>query len=197
MSKKKDDSFFRLVRDFLTIYLPKNRCYSPNTVKSYRDTINLFREFLLEEKDIPFTKITFTIINHVLVYEFLECLQAKRHCSISTRNQRLAALKSFLHYCAIEEPSLTAIYMDIQEIPALRDTQKGISYLSKNALKTLLAQPDAGTKMGIRNRFLMILMYDTGGRIQEILDLRIKDFCCRGSRSVTGFCPDWVTARLA
>jgi integrase/recombinase XerD len=177
MSKKFDDTFFKLVRSFLTVHLPKNRCYSPNTVKAYRDAINLFRKFLQEEKDIPFTKISFAMIDHELVYEFMESLQTKRNCSVSTRNQRLAALKSFLHYCAIEEPALTAIYLDIQEIPSLRDIKKGISYLSQNALKELLAQPDADTRIGLRNRFLMILMYDTGGRIQEILDLRIKDFC--------------------
>lgn len=177
MSKKTDDTFFKLVRNFLTIYLPKNRCYSPNTVKSYRDTINLFREFLQEQKNISFTKISFAMINHTLVLEFLEWLQDKRNCSISTRNQRLAALKSFLHYCSIEEPALAAIYIDVKDITALRATKKGISYLSQNALKKILSQPDAGTKFGARNRFLMILMYDTGGRIQEILDLKIKDAC--------------------
>lgn len=177
MSKKTDATFFKLVRNFLTIYLPKNRCYSPNTVKAYRDTINLFREFLQEQKDIPFTKISFAMINHGLVYEFLEWLQVKRNCSVSTRNQRLAALKSFLHYCAIEEPTLTSIYMDVQEITVLRETKKGISYLSQKALKEILSQPDAGNRLAMRNRFLMILMYDTGGRIQEILDLKVKDFC--------------------
>lgn len=176
MNKKTDDTFFKLVRNFLTVYLPKNRCYSFNTIKAYRDTINLFREFMLEEKDIPFTKISFALVNHILVYDFLEWLQTKRNCSVSTRNQRLAAFKSFLNYCAIEEPALTAIYMDIQAITALRGTKKGISYLSQNALKELLAEPDAGNRLGMRNRFLMILMYDTGARIQEILDLKVKDF---------------------
>ena len=65
--------------------------------------------------------------------------------------------------------------MDVQGIKALRDTKKGVSYMSKNALKVILAQPDASTKFGMRNRFFMILMYDTGGRMQEILDLKLKD----------------------
>lgn len=177
MSKKTDDAFFKLVRSFLTVYLPKNRCYSVNTVKAYRDTINLFRGYLQEQKNISFSKISFALINHSLAYEFLQWLQTKRNCSVSTRNQRLAALKSFLHYCAIEEPALTAIYMDIQSIPALRETKKGVSYLSQKALKEILAEPDAKNRLGMRNRFLMILLYDTGARIQEILDLKVKDFC--------------------
>ncbi len=59
----------------------------------------------------------------------------------------------------------------------MREIKKDISYLSQNALKKILSQPDAGNRFGMRNRFLMILMYDTGGRIQEILNLKVKDFC--------------------
>lgn len=175
MSKQIDGFFFQYVRSFLTVYLPKNKCYSPNTIKAYRDTINLLRLFLWEKKKIPFPRITFELINRALVYEFLEWLQSSRNCSISTRNQRLAALKSFLHYCAIEEPSLAAIYMDVQDIMAIRSTTKGVSYLNQNALKSILTQPDIKNRLGLRNRFFMIALYDTGRRIQEILDLKLRD----------------------
>lgn len=175
MSNQIDNFFFKYVRSFLTVYLPKNKCYSPNTIKAYRDTINLLRLFLWEKKQVPFPKITFEMINQSLVYECLEWLQSSRNCSISTRNQRLAALKSFLHYCAIQEPSLAAIYMDIQDITALRDTKKGVSYMTQNALKSILTQPDIKNRFGLRNRFIMITIYDTGGRIQEILDLKLRD----------------------
>ena len=175
MNKSIEDAFFKYVRSFLTVYLPRNKCYSSNTIKAYRDTINLLRLFLWERRKVPFTDITFDMINHDFVYEFLEWLQTARKCSVSTRNQRLAALKSFLHFCAIEEPSLAAIYMDVQNITALRDTKKAISYMSQNALKTILTQPNIKNKRDLRNRFFMIVMYDTGGRIQEILDLRLRD----------------------
>jgi len=88
MNKPINDSFFKYVRSFLTVYLPRNKCYSANTVKAYRDTINLLRIFLSEQKKISFTRITFSIINHTLVYEFLEWLQSSRNCIVSTRNQR-------------------------------------------------------------------------------------------------------------
>ncbi len=109
---KTDDSFFKHVRGFLTVYLPKNKCYSQHTVKSYRDSINLFRRFFLEEKQLPFTKITFDKINKQVLDEFMVWLQNNRDCIVSTRNLRLAALKSFLHYCAIEDPSLMASLPD-------------------------------------------------------------------------------------
>lgn len=196
MNKPINDSFFKYVRSFLTVYLPRNKCYSANTVKAYRDTINLLRIFLSEQKKIPFTRITFSIINHTLVYEFLEWLQSSRNCIVSTRNQRLAALKSFLHYCANEEPAIAAVYMDVQDITALRDTKKGVSYMSPNALKAVLKQPDTRNRLDLRNRFFMIIMYDTGGRIQEILDLKLRDICLdsvfikKYAEQARVFCPE-------
>jgi len=172
---KRDDSFFKHVRGFLTVYLPKNKCYSKNTIKAYRDTINLFREFLLKEKAISFTNISFDRITHAVIYEFLAWLQNTRGCETSTKNQRLAALKSFFRYCAFEDPALMAIYLDIQEIRPQTVARNRVEYMSETALKILLEQPDADTRRGLRDRFFMILLYDTGARIQEILDLKLKD----------------------
>jgi integrase/recombinase XerD len=172
---KKDDSFFRYVRGFLTVFLPKNRCFSKNTVKAYRDTLNLFRNFLLVKKGISFTNINFDMINHGSIYEFLAWLQNSRGCEASTKNHRLAALKSFLRYCAIEDSTLIAIYMDIQAVRPQKVTRNRVDYMSEKALKVLLEQPDPHTHRGLRDRFFMILLYDTGARIQEVLDLQLKD----------------------
>jgi integrase/recombinase XerD len=172
---KPDDSFFKHVRGFLTVYLPKNKCCSQNTVKAYRDTINLFRRFMFEEKKISFTSINFDRINHEMIYEFLAWLQNTRGCEASTKNHRLAAMKSFFHYCALEDPSLMAVYLDIQEIRLQRVVRSRVEYMSETALKVLLQQPDLHTRCGLRDRFFMILLYDTGARIQEILNLKLKD----------------------
>lgn len=172
---KQDDSFFKHVRGFLTVFLPKNKCYSNHTVKAYRDTINLFRKFLWEEKAISFTDITFDKINHEVIYEFLTWLQNTRCCEASTKNLRLAAMKSFFHYCAMEDPVLMAIYMDIQKVQPQRLVRKRVEYMSETALKVLLNQPNVASRCGQRDRFLMILLYDTGARIQEVLELRLKD----------------------
>ena len=172
---KHDDSFFKHVRGFLTVFLPKNKCYSKNTVKAYRDTINLFRKFLLEEKAISFTDITFDRINHEVIYEFLAWLQNTRGCKASTKNLRLAALKSFFHYCAMEDSALMAIYLDIQKVRSQRLARSRVEYMSETALKVLLEQPNPTSRCGMRDRFFMILLYDTGARIQEILDLKLKD----------------------
>jgi integrase/recombinase XerD len=172
---KQDESFFKYVRGFLTVYLPKNKCCSQNTVKAYRDTINLFRRFMFVEKKLSFTSIDFDRINHEVIYEFLTWLQNTRGCEASTKNHRLAALKSFLHYCALEDPSLMAVYLDIQEVRLQRVLRSRVEYMSETTLKVLLEQPNATTRCGLRDRFFMILLYDTAARIQEILNLKLKD----------------------
>jgi integrase/recombinase XerD len=172
---KADNSFFKHVRGFLTVFLPKHKCYSQNTVKTYRDTLNLFRNFMLKEKEIPFTGISFDQINHEVIYEFLVWLQNTRGCGATTKNHRLAALKSFFHYCAMEDPALMAIYLDIQKVRSQRVNRTRVEYMSETALKTLLEQPNSRTRCGLRDRFFMILLYDTGARIQEILDLKLRD----------------------
>jgi integrase/recombinase XerD len=172
---KQDDSFFKHVRGFLTVFLPKNKCCSHHTIKAYRDTINLFRQFMSEEKKISFTDISFDRINHEVIYEFLAWLQNTRSCEASTKNLRLAAMKSFFHYCALEDPVLMAIYMDIQKVQSQRVVRNRVEYMSEMALKILLEQPNVTSRCGRRDRFLMILLYDTGARIQEVLDLRLKD----------------------
>lgn len=172
---KVDDRFFKLVRDFLLIYLPKNRCCSPHTVKAYRDTIQLLRVFMKEQKGLSFTKITFDRLDHILVGEFLDWLQTERKCSASTRNHRLAALKSFFKYAAHQDASLMFGYVGLGKVPVKRAPGPRINYMSELALSTLLQQPDEGTKRGLRDRFFMIILYDTGARIQEVLDLRLKD----------------------
>lgn len=172
---KTDDRFFRYVRGFLTIYLPKNKCYGSNTVKSYRDTLNLFRRFLWEEKQLPFSKITFDLLNKDVLDEFMTWLQTDRGCTASTRNQRLAALKSFLYYCALEDLALMDIYRQAQKVPSKKVIRNRVKYLSETALKNLLEQPDISTRHGLRNQFMMILMYDTAARIDEILELTLND----------------------
>jgi len=172
----KDSSFFKHVKGFLTIYLPRHKCCSKNTVKSYKETINLLRIFIQEEKNIPFVKITFDIFSYDLICRFLDWLKDKRKCSATTRNQRLAALNSFLSYAAIQDPALMSLCIKAKKVPHHKTGQRHVKYMEKTAIKAVLEQPDVAKKNGFRDRFFMILLYDTGARVQEMLDLRLKDF---------------------
>ncbi|MEX6430896.1 tyrosine-type recombinase/integrase [Ferrimicrobium acidiphilum] len=173
---KQDDRFFCYVRDFLLVYLPKNRCFSQNTVNSYRDCIQLLCTFITTvEHGLAISEITFDQLSPDLIGEFLNWLHEERHCSASTQNQRLAALKSLFKYAAQRDISLMASYLELSKVPPKRVAGSRVSYLSENALAALLRQPNEKSRLGIRDRFFMVLLYDTGARIQEILDLHLTD----------------------
>lgn len=178
-----DGSFFNHVKGFLTLYLPKQKCSSKNTIKSYRETINLLRKFLLEEKNVPFLKITFELFNYDLVCDFLSWLQHTRGCSASTRNQRLAALNAFFNYSAMQDPALMEVCMKVKKVPLQKTGQRTVKYMTEAALKTIFEQPNTSKQNGFRDRFFMILLYDTGARVQELLDLKLKDFYLDSSSS--------------
>ena len=173
--KKRDYSYWQLVRLFLTIYLPKHRCFSKNTVGTYSDSLDLFGRFMREAKGVRLMDISFDMVTHDCVYAFLDWLRDERKCCTSTCNLRLAALKSFLYFAAIENPALMAVYLPIKQVPAGKEPKRKVSYLTRPALKAVMAQPDPKTPKGLRNRFIMIMLYDTGARIQELLDLKLKD----------------------
>lgn len=147
---------------------------SVNTVRAYKDVINLLRIYLQTTGVTSIRQITFDILNRQTIYHFLDWLEKDRLCTVTTRNHRLAVLKSFFKYAAQEDPTLMINYIEISQIPTKKAPSKKIEYLSEKALTVLLRQP-AGTLKGIRDAFLMVLMYDTGARVQEILDLRVKD----------------------
>ena len=176
------EKFFRCIRNWLTIFLPKQRCLSPNTIKAYKATLNLMIDFLRNEKSLTLEKIGFNTFDQTVINEFLDWLYENRSCSISTQNGRLAALRSFFHYAGMIDISCVAIEQEMKKVPLKKTSGKTIEYLSEAALKALLDAPDSKTKTGMRNRFYMILMYDTAARCQELLDLRLKDFILAGDK---------------
>ena len=168
--------FYRTVRDFLSIYLPKQRGASPNTVKSYREALNLLIEYIRTAEDKALETVSFQCLSGESIGDFLQWLETERNCSIATRNQRMSAVKSFLKYAAGKDKSLMALYLDADTIPKKKDTRvRRIEFFSESALETILAQPDKRKKNGQRDLFFLILMYDTGARAQEMLDLKVGD----------------------
>lgn len=166
----KNDSllFYRIVRDFLTIYLPKQRGASQNTAKSYRDTLNLFIDYISASQGTPLADISFKCISREPVESFLMWLKTDRGYSVNSRNQRMCAVKSFLRYAAEKDKILMPLFLDVKVIPKKKDTRvREIEFFSESALKAILAQPDRNKKNGQRDLFFMILMYDTGARAQE------------------------------
>lgn len=173
--KIKDETFFKTIRGFLTVYLPKQKCASPNTIKSYRETLNLLLKFLEEKKKIPLHKVSFSDLEHKTLGDFLDWLENVRKCSVSTRNQRLMAIKSFFKYVVLVDATQVSFQMEAQKVPMKKATSTVVEYLSQEGLKCLLSQPNTKNDRGLRNQVLMILMYDAALRCQEILDIKVRD----------------------
>jgi site-specific recombinase XerD len=171
----KDAVLFSLVHDFFKVYLTKMTNRSPNTVYAYRESLEALFDFVKMEYNIGLHEISFEMIDRHMLTKFLDSLE-ERGCSIQTRNHRLNRIRAFYKYAAKMEP-LAVIHRDeILKVPLKTTEQLEIvEYMNEDAVKAILAQPDASTPKGLRDLFLMVLLYDTGARIQEIMDVRVCD----------------------
>ena len=167
--------FAVFLRRFLTAHLAGLRGCSPNTVASYRDTFKLLIVFFRDDRSIPPEKLVLDCIDATAITGFLDWLEASRHNSVSTRNQRLAAISSFYRWVQSQDPVRTACCQDILAIPAKKQAQPGVNHLSVEQTRRLLAQPDRSTRRGRRDATLLATLYDTAARVQELADLTVRD----------------------
>lgn len=161
---------------FLSDYLPIQKNVSRNTIRSYRDTFKLLLLFCEKEEVIPIEKLTMKKLSSERIERFLDWLEIERKSSISTRNLRLTAIHSFFRYAQAESPESLYHYQKVLAIPVKKKHQAVVEHLSPEGIKILLEQPDKSTSQGRRDLTLISLMYDSGARVQEIIDLRVKDF---------------------
>jgi len=163
--------FSKSLTDFFTCYLPGERGISKNTIASYKDTFILFLSFLKKRKRIPIERLTLSLITKETVVEFLDWIEEERDCCTATRNVRLAALHSFFKYLQYQNPENLVEWQRILSIPVKKTEKTTIKYLSVEGIRLLLECPDQSTKRGRRDLALLSLMYDSGARVQEIIDL--------------------------
>lgn len=167
----KPTDFSKYISEFISKYLPNELGASPNTISAYRDTFLLLLTFIEKNKKVKLQKLTLDHIKKETIIDFLNWIQSERKCSNSTRNLRLAAIHSFYKY--LQYQHLDNLY-ECQRILAIKTkkaAKDSISYLSVEGIKLLLQQPDTTTRKGRRNLALLSLMYDTGARVQEMIDL--------------------------
>lgn len=161
--------------EFLEIYMRVQLERSPATIESYRDALTVFRYYLRNQKNISLSSFEFVQCTRDLVLDFMEHLAAAGK-KPGTRNQRLAALKSYLWFAADKDISLQSIALSIGRVKACRNPKKEKPILDEEALRLLFDAPN-NTKMGIRDKTIMILLYDSAARIDEILSLKTQDIC--------------------
>jgi integrase/recombinase XerD len=171
----KPTNFAKYLTDFLSVYLPEQKNVSKNTILSYRDTFKLLINYCQKIKNVPVERITLNHLSSKCLIDFLGWLETDRKCSISTRNQRLAAIHSFFRYIQAEEPAGIFHYQKIAAIPIKRSKKTVVEYLTPEAIKLLLEQPDKHTTKGRRDLTLISVLYDSGARVQEVCDIKIRD----------------------
>jgi site-specific recombinase XerD len=167
----KPTDFSKYLTDYLTRYLSHERGSSSNTITAYRDTFVLFITFMNQVKNIKAEKLFMKLITKASVVEFLNWLQSERECSDTTRNLQLAGLHSFFRYVQYQNPDNLFEYQEIMSIKVKKTKKIAINYLTIDGIKLLLEQPCIITKRGRRDLALLSLMYDTGARVQEVIDL--------------------------
>lgn len=156
-------------------YLPNICGSTPQTIDSYRYSFILFLNYLQDEHNISADKVNISDLTWKNVLNYLDWLQRKRANGISTRNQRQAALNSFVRFLMYEFPEHLPEYQKILGIPIKKAPQKEISYLKTDGVALLIRQVDLNRQNGLRDYVILSLLYTTGIRVSELIQIRIRD----------------------
>lgn len=196
----------RSIVRFFQEYLPTLRGMSRHTIQSYRDAMILFLGFVAKDRGRPVEALELADVTADRVRRFLAFLEIERKNSIITRNARLAAMHTFARFLVAENPDHMAELQQILGIPFKRGARAApIEYLEKAEIEVLLAGIDRKTPAGRRDYAMFSLMFNTGARVQEILNLRVRDARleppCQvrlaGKGNKVRLCPIWPrTAQL-
>lgn len=171
----RDSAFFwSSAFEFINNELPVIRKKSFNTVEAYRHSLNVYIDFLESEKSVKRKDICYQDFNKNNLKDFLIFMKNLRKLSEKTCNLRMTAIRTLLAYAAEESIDITPIYVNAKTIKSLPVPQKEIEYFESNQLKALLAIPSADTKIGRRDRMILILGYDAGLRVSEVVRLTVS-----------------------
>lgn len=173
--KNKSESilFWEKAREFIDHYLSDIRKASPNTVSSYRTGLNQFIDYLEQQKNKTRKGISFSDFTRANIKDYLDWLLNVKNLSPKTCNLRLTAIHSLMEYASAEDDKIMPLYLNACSIKGLKTESNTIEYFEKMQMKALLAAPKASKKTERRNQMILILMYDTGARVQEIIDLKV------------------------
>jgi integrase/recombinase XerD len=177
-------SFSKLVQSFFAEHLVQQRALSPRTVAAYRDTFRLFLTFLEKTTGKPPTSIRLTDINAKLVLAFLAHLEKVRKNAARSRNARLAAIRSFLKYATHHDVSALLTIQQVMAIPMKRFDRPMLGFLSREEIQAILEAPDTRSWTGQRDRVLFAVLYNTGVRVSEIINVCAKDAILDTSPSI-------------
>ncbi len=172
------------MKPFFSHYLPMQRGMSINTITSYRDAIKLLLRYVADRLKKSVDALNVEDITETMVLGFLDHVQQQRGCTGQTRNVRLAAIRGLFAFIGREQPDVLAQCRQIRDIPLKRTNPVSIGYLEEAELQALMDAIDLNTRTGIRDRALLLLLYNTGARVSEIVTLDLSHLRLNGNAQV-------------
>lgn|SRR3990167_7987050 len=195
----------KYLQDFFSNYLTRLRGLSSHSIKNYRDCLVLLLRYIAEQKQCAVTDLNLSDFTSEKIIAFLQMLEDVRHNSASTRNIRLATIHVFFRYAAGRDPERLEQCQKILAIPFKRTNTQIVEYLEYEEIQAVLSAVDRSNQDGRRNYILLITMFNTGARVQEILNIRLRDLQLikpyqvrlLGKGRKERICPLWMkTAKL-
>ncbi len=176
--------FGSLLYSFFEDYLKCQKRLRPSSLKSYRDSAKLFLLFLAEQTGHKVSRLTLADLTCAQVLAFLQSLETDRDNQVRTRNQRLAAIRALFDYLARRVPEMLKEAQNVAAIPTKRTTPAETFFLERDEMQSLFASLPAKGAAALRDRVLLLFLYNTGARVQEVADLRYKNLELEGQPRV-------------
>lgn len=173
----KNDPFWKKLREYFSIYLPKQRNSSEKTIDTCHMAWNLLLRYLLQEQGMPAGALKFETFTAGLLTGFLDGMEAERNWKPSTRNNRLSCIRAFFKYASCTYPEAYMVYEDLCTIPLKKgvDSSRVVNHMAKDAVASIIGCIDVSSPKGLRDCFFLTLMYDSAARDGEMLRLRLSD----------------------
>ncbi len=174
----------RLLQQFFCQRLLQQQRASPQTISSYRDTFRLLLRFAEQHLGRSVSTLCLRDRDVELVLAFLDHLEGTRGNSVRSRNARFAAIRAFLHYAALQEPTALVQIQRVMAIPMKRFDRPLVGFLSGEEMEAIIRAPDPGTWSGQRDQLLLLMLYNTGARVSELIGIHRSDVDSPAYRAV-------------
>jgi integrase/recombinase XerD len=173
--KNTANRLFILTESYFRKYLESERGLSLHTIRAYRDSLKLFFEYLSGRGGRTIERLELDDLTENAVKEFLTHIENKRSNTPATRNNRLTALRSFCQYLTKNDLAHSGHYSQILAIKPKKTPTAAVTYLEPEEMSSVISQPDTQTALGIRDRAMLLFLYNSGARVAEALAVRPKD----------------------
>ena len=199
MMQRKHNDLLPLVQSFFCNYLQRVRGASEHTIRAYRDTLRLFFLFMARRRGGSAADLNLDDLRADAVLSFLDYVESQRGNSAATRNYRLAVLRSFARHLLRNDVTRAEQYGRILSLPSKRATLHAATYLEPEEARAVIAAADPLSSSGVRNRALLLFLYNTGARVSEALNVHLRELHLDRPRQVRLYgkgrkerlCPLW------